>query len=127
MKALHNTGFKFNAFCICAALITYTSMYAFRKPLSAATFEGIVYWGVDYKVIALISQVIGYTCSKFLGIKIVSGMKPTQRTAYILSLVGIAWGIIAPICTRPCANEHHIPSYQWLAPRHDIRNRHLFS
>lgn len=91
MKALHNTGFKFNAFCICAALITYTSMYAFRKPLSAATFEGIVYWGVDYKVIALISQVIGYTCSKFLGIKIVSGMKPTQRIAYILSLVGIAW------------------------------------
>ena len=86
-----STGFKFNAFCICAALITYTSMYAFRKPLSAATFEGIVYWGVDYKVIALISQVIGYTCSKFLGIKIVSGMKPTQRTAYILSLVGIAW------------------------------------
>ena len=88
---LMSTGFKFNAFCICAALITYTSMYAFRKPLSAATFEGIVYWGVDYKIIALISQVIGYTCSKFLGIKIVSGMKPTQRTAYILSLVGIAW------------------------------------
>ena len=66
-------------------------MYAFRKPLSAATFEGLTYWGMDYKIIALISQVIGYTCSKFLGIRIVSSMKPGQRIRYILGLVGAAW------------------------------------
>lgn len=77
--------------CIVAALLTYMSMYAFRKPLSAATFEGLVYWGIDYKIIALISQVIGYTCSKFMGIKIVSGMQAKNRIRYILGLIGVAW------------------------------------
>ena len=58
---IDTTGFRFSAFCIMAALVTYMSMYAFRKPLSAATFEGLTYWGMDYKIIAIISQVIGYT------------------------------------------------------------------
>lgn len=87
----NRTGVRFSLLCIAAALITYMSMYAFRKPLSAATFEGLTYWGMDYKIIALISQVIGYTCSKFLGIRIVSSMKPGQRIRYILGLVGAAW------------------------------------
>lgn len=87
----NRTGVRFSLLCIAAALITYMSMYAFRKPLSAATFEGLTYWGIDYKIIALISQVIGYTCSKFLGIRIVSSMKPGQRIRYILGLVGAAW------------------------------------
>ncbi len=87
----NRTGARFSLLCIAAALITYMSMYAFRKPLSVATFEGLTYWGMDYKIIAIISQVIGYTCSKFLGIKIVSSMKPGQRTRYILGLVGVAW------------------------------------
>lgn len=87
----NRSGARFSLLCIAAALITYMSMYAFRKPLSAATFEGLTYWGMDYKIIAIISQVIGYTCSKFLGIKIVSSMKPGQRTRYILGLVGVAW------------------------------------
>ena len=88
---LQSKGLRFNTFCIVGALLTYMSMYAFRKPLSAATFEGITYWGMDYKVIALISQVIGYTFSKFLGIKIVSSMQPKDRVKYILGLIGVAW------------------------------------
>lgn len=87
----HSRGAGFNLFCIAAALITYMSMYAFRKPLSAATFEGLSYWGMDYKIIALISQVAGYTCSKFLGIRVVSSMRPSRRTACILGFVGFAW------------------------------------
>ena len=81
----------FSIFCIAAALITYMSMYAFRKPLSAATFDGLTFCGVDYKILALISQVVGYTCSKFIGIKVVSSMKPWQRTRYILGFIGTAW------------------------------------
>ena len=91
---IDTTGFRFSAFCIMAALVTYMSMYAFRKPLSAATFEGLTYWGMDYKIIAIISQVIGYTCSKFLGIRIVSSMQPGERVKYILGLVGIAWAAL---------------------------------
>lgn len=98
-------GTRFNLLCIAAALLTYMSMYAFRKPLSAAMFEGLAYWGIDYKIIAIISQVIGYTCSKFLGIRIVSGMQPKERIAYILGLVGIAWGALFLFaCTPPPYN-----------------------
>lgn len=82
---------RFEVICILGALITYTSMYAFRKPLSAATFEHLSYWGMNYKIIAVISQVIGYTCSKFLGIKIVSGLQPGHRIPCILSFVAVAW------------------------------------
>ena len=91
---IRTRGIKFNLLCIAAALITYMSMYAFRKPLSAATFEGLNYWGLDYKIIAIIAQVIGYTCSKFLGIRIVSSMKHSQRIAYILGLIGVAWAAL---------------------------------
>lgn len=90
-SVIRTRGIKFNLLCISAALITYMSMYAFRKPLSAATFERLNYWGIDYKIIAIIAQVIGYTCSKFLGIRIVSSMKPGERIAYILGLIGVAW------------------------------------
>jgi len=91
LKQIQSGKIQFNMLCIVAALLTYMSMYAFRKPLSAATFEGLVYWGIDYKIIAIISQVIGYTCSKFMGIKIVSGMQAKNRIRYILGLIGVAW------------------------------------
>ena len=90
-SASSRRGLRLNVLCIAAALITSMSMYAFRKPLSAATFEGLTYWGIGYKIIALISQVAGYTCSKFLGVRIVSSMKPRQRQAYLLGLIGTAW------------------------------------
>ena len=36
---IETKGARFNLLCIAAALLTYMSMYAFRKPLSAAMFE----------------------------------------------------------------------------------------
>lgn len=87
-------GPRFNLLCMAAALLTYMSMYAFRKPLSAATFEGLMYWGLDYKIIAIISQVVGYTCSKFMGITIVSSMKPQNRIKCILGFIAFAWAAL---------------------------------
>ena len=54
-----------------AAFITYLSMYAFRKPFTAATYDGLSLWGVDYKILLIITQLIGYTISKYIGIKYV--------------------------------------------------------
>ena len=42
-------------------------------------------------IIAIISQVVGYTCSKFLGITIVSSMKPQNRIRCILGFIAFAW------------------------------------
>ena len=34
-----------------AAFITYLSMYAFRKPFTAATYDGLKLWSIDYKIL----------------------------------------------------------------------------
>ena len=73
----------------CAAFLTYTCMYAFRKPFSAATFESVEGWQgiVDFKIALVLSQVFGYLLSKFIGIKVVSEMTPARRTLTIFALV----------------------------------------
>jgi hypothetical protein len=73
------------------AFVTYSCMYGFRKPFTAATYSNIYFLGISYKVCLVIAQVFGYMCSKFYGIKFISGMKPEQRAAYILLCIGIAW------------------------------------
>jgi len=72
----------------------YTCMYAFRKAFAAGTFSGLQYLHVDYKVWLVIAQVIGYTLSKFYGVKFISELKPGQRAKYILMLIGIAWAAL---------------------------------
>ncbi|MDX2303348.1 MAG: DUF5690 family protein [Microscillaceae bacterium] len=72
------------------AFCTYSCMYAFRKPIMAATFDEQMYWGIDYKVLIITSQVIGYTLSKFIGIKVVSELGGNKRAIAILTLIGIS-------------------------------------
>ncbi|HWD86600.1 MAG TPA: DUF5690 family protein [Mucilaginibacter sp.] len=74
-----------------SAFGAYTSMYAFRKGFTAGTFAGTQYFHIDYKVWLVIAQIIGYTASKFYGIKFISELKPGQRAKSILALIGIAW------------------------------------
>nr|WP_299382589.1 DUF5690 family protein [Allomuricauda sp.] len=65
-------------------------MYAFRRPFTVATFEGLTFAGMDYKIVLIIAQVMGYALSKFLGIKIISELKPNQRLVYLMALIGLA-------------------------------------
>ena len=64
-----NTDLPFIIKASCAVFITYLSMYAFRKPFTAAQFNHITLWGVNYKILLIITQLIGYTISKYFGIK----------------------------------------------------------
>lgn len=70
-----------------ATFITYLSMYAFRKPFTAATYDGYILWGVDYKIVLILSQLIGYTFSKYLGIKYIAELKRTNRTKFLIGLM----------------------------------------
>ena len=66
-------------------------MYAFRKPFSAASYEGIDdMWGLSFKSAIVIAQVLGYTLSKFIGIKVVSEMGRNSRGVALLVLIGLA-------------------------------------
>jgi MFS family permease len=65
-------------------------MYAFRKPFTIATFEAISYWGIDYKILLIIAQVLGYMLSKFIGIKIISELKPKSRGLLLMGMIFFA-------------------------------------
>ena len=75
---------------VTAAFVTYFSMYGFRKPFTAAGFRGEGFLDTDFKSALVISQVIGYTISKFIGIKAVSDLPRSLRAAAILLLIATA-------------------------------------
>ncbi|HEY6975006.1 MAG TPA: DUF5690 family protein [Chitinophagaceae bacterium] len=69
----------------------YFCMYAFRKPFTAAGFEGMSFLHTDYKIWLVTAQVIGYMLSKFYGIKFISGMSGEKRAPTIIKLILFAW------------------------------------
>ena len=73
------------------AFLTYSCMYAFRKPFTSATFNGITAFGINYKILLVVAQLIGYTLSKFLGIKLIAEMKHHHRASSIIGLIVFAW------------------------------------
>jgi len=90
-----------SVFAAVAAFGTYTSMYAFRKAFAAGTFTGHQYLHIDYKVWLVIAQVIGYTFSKFYGIKFIAEVNHKNRARYILTLIGIAWAALLAFAFVP--------------------------
>jgi hypothetical protein len=101
---LKNTnGFWFALYATVMAFCLYTCVYAFRKTFSVATFEGISYAGISYKVWLVIFQTLGYACSKFVGIKVISELKAKSRSAGILitvAIAGISW-LLFGLVPRP--------------------------
>jgi hypothetical protein len=85
----------FAAYAIVAAFSTYFCMYAFRKPFAAARFEGEFFFGstIALKTAIVISQIIGYALSKYIGIKVCSEVSPTRRALTLVAL--IAWAEMA--------------------------------
>ena len=81
---------SFNSYCIVAAFSTYFCMYAFRKPFSAGSYEGYEFAGITYKSALILSQVAGYTLSKFIGIRFISKLNRDNRVFYLLSFIGFA-------------------------------------
>lgn len=84
----------FIIFAISAAFLTYFSMYAFRKPFSVGLYEQAGFLGLDFKVLLILSQVLGYMFSKYIGIKVVSGMLHNRRALVIIALVMFAEGAL---------------------------------
>ncbi|MED5401880.1 MAG: DUF5690 family protein [Planctomycetota bacterium] len=85
-------GSVFALFVIFASFSTYFCMYAFRKPFSAAGYDGLVFLGttIDLKTALVISQIIGYVLSKVIGIKICSEVTRGRRALALVTLIGIA-------------------------------------
>jgi MFS family permease len=56
-----------------------------------ASYSGHQLFGIDFKILLVITQVAGYMLSKFTGIKFISELKRTGRGKLILVLVGVSW------------------------------------
>ena len=76
----------FSTYCIVAAFGTYFCMYGFRKPFTAAAYEQQELFGVGLKSVLVISQLLGYMLSKFIGIRVVSEMHGDRRAVAIIGL-----------------------------------------
>ena len=68
-----------------AALLSYSLVYALRKPYTAAAFEGLTFLGSDYKVAVTTIQILGYVISKFFGIKLISELKRENRFRFFVA------------------------------------------
>jgi hypothetical protein len=73
----------FTLWCVIAAFGAYACMYGFRKPFTVGTFDGAKAWLVT-------SQVLGYTLSKIIGIKVIAEMPAARRARVFLTLIGSA-------------------------------------
>ncbi|WPP50841.1 DUF5690 family protein [Catalinimonas niigatensis] len=81
------SGIFFILWCMLASFGAYFCMYAFRKPFTTSLYEGYQLWGIGYKTVLIISQVLGYMISKFVGIKVISELRPSRRIFLILGLI----------------------------------------
>lgn len=68
---------------------TYFCMYAFRKPFAAAKFQGLhfLHTGVELKTAFVISQIVGYALSKYIGIKVCSEVSRARRAVTLAGLI----------------------------------------
>lgn len=89
-EALLRSNILFITWSIVASFGAYFCMYAFRKPFNSGLYAGLDFEGIGYKTILIISQVAGYTLSKFAGIKVISELKSTSRVKLIIALILIA-------------------------------------
>jgi hypothetical protein len=72
------------------AFCTYSCMYAFRKGYAVGTYDYLIF-GMQAKVVFVVGQLMGYTISKFYGIRFISGLHPGNRMWLIIGLNMAAW------------------------------------
>ena len=74
------------------AFLTYFCMYAFRKPFSAAQYEGLRFFNtdLDFKTVCVVSQIVGYALSKVIGIKVCSEVSRSRRTRMLVAMILLA-------------------------------------
>ncbi len=85
------SAIKTGLYAAVVAFLTYTMIFGFRKSFTVCTFDGMAFWGLGYKTLLVLSQMIGYLMAKFYGIKFISELKRLHRYKIVLLLVGIAW------------------------------------
>ncbi|MEI6264755.1 MAG: DUF5690 family protein [Sphingobacteriia bacterium] len=90
-KPFQLNSFQTGIYAAVVAFLSYTMIFGFRKSYTVCTFDGMAFWGLGYKTLLVLSQMMGYLMAKFYGIKFISELKRLGRYKIVLLLVGIAW------------------------------------
>lgn len=85
------SGIKSALYAALIAFLTYTMIFGFRKSYTVCLFDGISFFGFQYKTLLVFSQMMGYLMAKWYGIKFIAELKRLGRYKIILVLVSIAW------------------------------------
>lgn len=67
--------------------LLYTCCYAYRKPFTTALYEGETLFGFDLKILYVLSEIVGYALSKFVGVHVLPSMQKHQRVYYVIGLL----------------------------------------
>ncbi len=73
-----------------AALLSYSLVYALRKPFTAATFDGLDFFGMDYKTATSIVQIAGYFLQTHRYQGDFGDEKKENRLKFIIASVAVA-------------------------------------
>ncbi|MEO1865615.1 MAG: DUF5690 family protein, partial [Pseudomonadota bacterium] len=78
-------------------------MYAFRKPFAAAKYEGLQFFDTDLqiKTAFVLSQIIGYCLSKYLGCKVCSELSRNNRAKALVGLIFVAFAALIGFAIAP--------------------------
>lgn len=68
----------------------YTCAFGLRKPVTAATYEGLSFAGIDYKIWIVLAQTAGYTLAKFYGIGFIGKLTHERRGRILVLLTSAA-------------------------------------
>jgi hypothetical protein len=98
-----SNGLGAAALAAAAAFGAYFAMYGFRKPFTAGISTTTGWWGMDGKTVLVGAQVLGYTISKFVGIRVCSSIAAGRRATVLLGLVGVAWLALLAMPLLPAA------------------------
>src|SRR3954468_1705964 len=81
-----------SGYAVACAFFAYFFVYAFRKPFAAATYPGLHFAGSDIqlKTAFVVSQILGYTVAKYLGVKLNSEATRRNRMRAIITLVALS-------------------------------------
>ena len=71
-------------------MLSYSLVYALRKPFTAAEFEGMQVAGMDYKIAVSVVQLLGYVTAKLMGIKYISELKPESRLKFVINSAALS-------------------------------------
>ncbi len=84
-------------FATVGAFVAYFCMYAFRKPITAATYDGVPLTlelfgrALNAKTLFMVAQILGYCLSKFSGTVVCSGVERDRLGRTLMGAVGISW------------------------------------